>query len=328
MKQIILFLSILLTGYSSFAQSPESMNYQAVIRNSAGDLLSEKPVGIRIKILHNTVVGTAVYVETHSVTTNKNGLVTIKIGAGTIISGSISAINWSDGPYFLQTETDPAGGTAYSIIFVSQMLSVPYALHAKTAGSITGTGVLPVLNGGTGQTTASNAINALVPSQTGNAGKYLSTDGSSVSWTASSSSGVSSFAQFYALMPGDNPGVVPIGGNVEFPQNGPTSGTDVTRIDAGSFNIAAIGTYMVNWQVPVTEAGQLALTLNGSLLPYTVVGRATGTSQIVGTTLIVTESMNSVLTVVNSSSYSAFTITPMAGGTNPVSASLVITRLK
>ena len=327
MKQIILLLSILLTGYSSFAQSPELMSYQAVIRNSTGQLISEQPVGMRIKILSKTNVGTVVYSETHTVTTNKNGLATIKIGAGTVISGSISSIDWSDGPYFLQTETDPAGGTAYSIIFVSQMLSVPYALHAKTAESITGTGVLPVLNGGTGQTTASNAINALVPSQTGNAGKYLSTDGSSVSWTASSG-GVSSFAQFYALMPGDNPAVVPIGGNVEFPQNGPTSGTDVTRIDAGSFNIAAIGTYMVNWQVPVTEAGQLALTLNGSLLPYTVVGRATGTSQIVGTTLIVTESMNSVLTVVNSSSYSALTITPMAGGTNPVSASLVITRLK
>ncbi|MEO6949465.1 MAG: hypothetical protein ABI123_07545 [Ginsengibacter sp.] len=328
MKQIILLLSILLTGYLSIAQSPDLMSYQAVIRNSTGQLISEQPVGIRIKIMSKTNVGTVVYSETHTVTTNKNGLATIKIGGGSIVSGSISSIDWSDGPYFLQTETDPAGGTAYSISFVSQMLSVPYALHAKTAGSITGTGVLPVLNGGTGQSTASNAINALVPSQSGNAGKYLSTDGASVSWE-NSSSGVSSFAQFYALMPGDNAGTVPTGGHVEFPQNGPSGGTDITRLNAGSFNLVSIGTYSINWQVSVDEPGQLVVALNGDELPFTVVGRYSGSSQIVGTTFITTSVMNSVLTINNPiGNIIALNITPMAGGIKPVSASLIITRLK
>jgi hypothetical protein len=189
-------------------------------------------------------------------------------------------------------------------------------------------GTLPIANGGTGQTTASDAINALVPAQTGNSGKYLSTDGSSVSWAAASGGG-SSFAQFFALMPPDNAATVAPGTDVTFPQDGPTSSTDITRTGPSSFNLAAIGTYAVNWQVPVSEAGQLILTLNGADLAYTVVGRATGTNQIVGTTLITTTVINSILTVRNpAGNPTALTITPLAGGTRPVSASLVITRIE
>jgi len=64
--------------------------------------------------------------------------VTVEIGGGTVISGTFSTIDWSNGPYYLKTETDPAGGTSYSITGTSQLLSVPYALHAKTAENITG----------------------------------------------------------------------------------------------------------------------------------------------------------------------------------------------
>ena len=89
-------------------------------------------------------------------------------------------------------------------------------------------------------------------------------------------------------MPGDNAATVGAGGDVDFPQNGPTSGGGIFRATADSFNLSAIGIYQVLFQVSVSEAGQLILTLNGNDLDYTVVGRATGTSQIVGMALVQT----------------------------------------
>jgi uncharacterized protein (TIGR02145 family) len=94
-------------------------------------------VGMRISILQGSTTGTAVYVETHSPTTNANGLVSIEIGGGTVVSGSFSAINWANGPYYVKTETDPAGGTNYSITGTQQLLSVPYALYAERTGDTT-----------------------------------------------------------------------------------------------------------------------------------------------------------------------------------------------
>lgn len=138
--------------------------------------------------------------------------------------------------------------------------------------------------------------------------------------------GVSEFADFFALMPGDNAATVAIGGDVDFPQDGPAVG-GITRLGVDSFELANPGIYEVNFQVSVTEPGQLALTLNNATLLPTVVGRATGTSQIVGLAIIDVPLANSVLTVRNDASAAALTITPLAGGTNPVSAHLVIKRL-
>ena len=140
--------------------------------------------------------------------------------------------------------------------------------------------------------------------------------------------GILGYADFYALMPGDNAATVGVGEDVEFPQDGPTSGTTITRLSASEFNLAEIGTYQVLFQVSVDEAGQLVLTLNDEELDYTVVGRATGTSQIVGMALVTTTEENSVLTVRNpEDNATALTITPLAGGTMPVSAHLVITQI-
>jgi len=130
-------------------------------------------------------------------------------------------------------------------------------------------------------------------------------------------------------MPGDNADTVAAGTDVDFPQDGPTSGTSVTRLSASSFNLADPGTYQVLFQASITEAGQLVLTLNGAELPYTVVGRATGTSQIVGIALVTTTAANSVLTVRNpEGTATALTLTPNAGGTEPVSAHLSIVQLQ
>ena len=140
--------------------------------------------------------------------------------------------------------------------------------------------------------------------------------------------GVLGYADFYALMPPDNAATVAPGTDVSFPQNGVIANTNIGRLGPDTFNLGPIGTYQILFQVGVTEAGQLILTLNDEDLPETVVGRATGTSQIVGMSLVTTTTVNSVLTVRNpAGNAAALTITPLAGGTHPVSAHLVITQL-
>jgi len=129
--------------------------------------------------------------------------------------------------------------------------------------------------------------------------------------------------------PGQQGATVAPGTDVSFPQDGPNSGTGIVRVNASSFNLGEIGTYEVLFQVGVSEAWQLLLTLNGADLEYTVVGRATGTSQITGIAIVETTSVNSVLTVRNTAgNAAALTITPLAGGTRPVSAHLVITQIQ
>ncbi len=111
-------------------QAPQSMSYQAVIRDASNNLVKSQAVGIRISILQDSATGAVVYSETQTPSTNGNGLISIKIGGQT----GFDTINWADGPYYVKTETDPAGGTSYSITNTSQMLSVPYALYAENAG--------------------------------------------------------------------------------------------------------------------------------------------------------------------------------------------------
>ncbi len=140
--------------------------------------------------------------------------------------------------------------------------------------------------------------------------------------------GVLAFSDFYALMPGDNSATVAVGAAVQFPQDGSTTGA-ITRTGPSTFNLPVIGTYLVQFQVSVNEAGQLMLQLNGVPDFNTVVGRASLTSQIVGVSLVTTTSPNTLLEVINAVGNStALTITPLAGGTHPVSAHLTITRIQ
>ena len=130
-------------------------------------------------------------------------------------------------------------------------------------------------------------------------------------------------------MPPDNAATVAPGTDVSFPQDGPNSGTGIVRSGPSSFTLGPIGTYQVLFQASVTEPGQLILTLNGADLAYTVAGRAPGASQIVGIAIVETTSVNSVLTVRNpEGTAEALTLTPLAGGTRPVSAHLTITQLQ
>jgi len=136
MKKLFTLFVIIALTISVFAQSPQKMSYQAVIRDAGNNLIKSLPVGMKISILQGSVTGTAVYVETHTPTTNANGLATVEIGGGSVVSGNFSTINWGTGTYFLKNETDPAGGSSYTIVGTSQLLSVPYALNSKTSESV------------------------------------------------------------------------------------------------------------------------------------------------------------------------------------------------
>jgi hypothetical protein len=133
---ILIFITLSFQSFipSSWAQSPQKISYQAVIRNSIDKLVVNQKVSMKISILMGSESGTAVYTETQKPTTNANGLVSIEIGAGTT-SDNFSAIDWANGKYFIKTETDPAGGTSYSIAGISELLSVPYAFYAQTSGT-------------------------------------------------------------------------------------------------------------------------------------------------------------------------------------------------
>lgn len=136
---ITLFALILMAGIclpmQLPAQAPQKMSYQSVIRDGNGDLVTDNSIGIRIQILQGTQDGAPVYVETHTTTTNANGLASLAVGEGNTVSGAIAGIDWADGPYFIKTETDPTGGDNYTIAGTSELLSVPYAFFANRAAA-------------------------------------------------------------------------------------------------------------------------------------------------------------------------------------------------
>jgi hypothetical protein len=131
----IVTFAFLFIGTLAVAQTPQKISYQSIVRDASGKLVTNHSVSIKISILQGSTTGTAVYAETQAPRSNANGLVSMEIGNGTVVSGSIASINWANGPYFIKTETDPAGGVSYTIIGTSQLLSIPYALYADKAGN-------------------------------------------------------------------------------------------------------------------------------------------------------------------------------------------------
>ena len=167
MKKIFFLVLVLLITKNSWAQAPQQMSYQAVIRDGSNELVSNQAVGIQISILQGSVSGSEVYVETHKPISNSNGLVSLEIGNGAPISGTFSSIIWNAGPYFIKTETDPTGTDNYTIIGINQLMSVPYAFHAHTADSVIG-GLSQVIAGdnvsvtGVGSNAEPFVVNAIV----------------------------------------------------------------------------------------------------------------------------------------------------------------------
>ena len=145
MKKFLLATLCILIGVLAFAQAPQKISYQAVIRNNTGNLVTNQQVWLRISIMKNGGTGglidqpstrsiVAIYTETHTVTTNANGLATIEIGGG-VTSDNFAAIDWSNGTYYLKTSVDLTGRGRYEVMGMSQLISVPYAMYAQKAGS-------------------------------------------------------------------------------------------------------------------------------------------------------------------------------------------------
>ncbi|MBE0664050.1 MAG: hypothetical protein IH597_16460, partial [Bacteroidales bacterium] len=137
MRKLIVFICLTSLVLSVIAQAPQGISHQLVIRNNFNRLVTNAPVGIKVSILQGSEVGPVIYSETHSLISNTNGMVSFTIGQGSVLNGVFANINWASGSYFIKTEADPAGSNNYSISGTSQALSVPYALHANTAQSIT-----------------------------------------------------------------------------------------------------------------------------------------------------------------------------------------------
>ena len=184
MKNLFTLFAIVISAIF-MAQAPNLLSYQAVVRNAANQLVINQNVGVRFSILKSSATGAVVYAETQNSTTNSNGLFTTNIGSGTVISGSMASINWANDVYFIKSEIDLAGGSNYTITGTQQLLSVPYALNAKNGIPNGGTAnqVLAKVNGtdfNTAWVTPSSGTT--LPTQTGNDGKVLTTNGSTLSW--------------------------------------------------------------------------------------------------------------------------------------------------
>ncbi len=137
-KGSILFLFFIMIHAVGIGQAPDLISYQAIIRNSSNELVSNVSVGTRISILRGTAADVLLYQEEHSVKTNLNGLIYLNIGSGAPLFGTMSGIDWSKGPFYVKSETDPTGGKNYTLVVVSQLLSVPFSIYAKSAEKVTG----------------------------------------------------------------------------------------------------------------------------------------------------------------------------------------------
>jgi len=140
MKKIILLLtlSFSLLNFTNAQTPPNAFNYSAVARNAAGQPIATTTIGIQITILKTSPTGASQYSENHFVNTDAYGLFNLVIGAGAVQSGSMATIDWSNDNYYLKVGMDANGGTNFLSMGTTQLLSVPYALYAKSAGTVAG----------------------------------------------------------------------------------------------------------------------------------------------------------------------------------------------
>ncbi len=135
MKNIYAILLLLVLTATAGAQAPQKFNYQAIARNASGAIIPNQTISVRFTIRDISETGPVLYQETQALQTNQLGLFYTAIGIGPAGIGTFNTIDWGSGPKFLQVEFDPAGGSNYLIVGSSQLISVPYALYAETAGN-------------------------------------------------------------------------------------------------------------------------------------------------------------------------------------------------
>jgi hypothetical protein len=134
MKKLVILL-FLLQSALTMAQAPQKMSYQSVVRNASNQIVANQNIGVKISIVEGSMTGITVYSETHTTTTNANGLFTLEAGGGTPTTGTFSAINWGNGSHYIKSEIDVTGGTNYSLSGTTELLSVPYALYSEKSGN-------------------------------------------------------------------------------------------------------------------------------------------------------------------------------------------------
>lgn len=135
--KLLTFLAIVVVALSLQpvqAQIPQKFNYQAIVRGNAGTVIANKALGVRFSIRDGSATGTVQYSETQLTTTNAYGLVNLQVGAGTAGTGTFAAITWNTGNKFLQIEVDTTGSANYVALATVELITVPYALQAQTAG--------------------------------------------------------------------------------------------------------------------------------------------------------------------------------------------------
>ncbi len=135
MKRISLAILAILSIVMLNAQTPQGIQYQAVVRDNLGVLITNQSVSVRVSLLQGSATGTQVYTETHAITSGGYGQLNLVIGAGTVGSGTFNTIDWANGPYFVKIAVDITGGSNYTDLSTSELMSVPYALYAAKAGS-------------------------------------------------------------------------------------------------------------------------------------------------------------------------------------------------
>ena len=126
---------MILSSTLVYGQAPHKFNYQATARDAAGNLITNQTVSLRLSILQGSSTGNSVYSETHNFSTDDFGAVSLNVGDGIPVSGDITTISWGTSSYYLKTEMDETGGTNYSLMGSSQLLSVPYALYSENTGN-------------------------------------------------------------------------------------------------------------------------------------------------------------------------------------------------
>ncbi|MBK7668735.1 MAG: hypothetical protein IPJ32_16220 [Sphingobacteriaceae bacterium] len=133
MKRIVVIICLFIAGFVK-SQAPEKINYQGIARDALGNIITT-PIGIKFEIHQGGATGPVIYDETHTIIPSSVGVFTAAIGGGAVGTGTFSNISWGTNSYFLTVNMDPTGGTSYSTVGTSQLLSVPYALYAKTSGN-------------------------------------------------------------------------------------------------------------------------------------------------------------------------------------------------
>jgi hypothetical protein len=262
MKRKLLLFAFIFTGFAAYAQAPNQLNYQGVARTSAGSPIASAPIGVQLTIHDGSSTGTTVYQETQTVTTNAFGLYNIAFGTGTVTSGTWAGINWSTGNKYMEVGIDPAGGSAYTSLGTSQLLSSPYALYANKAGSAntattattatTITGTVPM----SGDVTGTNAAAVVVKLQGNNVSATAPTTGqvlqwSGSAWTPTTAAGSGTVTSI-TVSPPLTGGTITTTGTIGLPTTAVTAGSYGTATQVGSFSVDAYGRLTAAANVGIT----------------------------------------------------------------------------